>query len=145
MKLLFLGSFIFLVACNNETKNAPDLVLRFGENYLEPLLDKGTEKTLIIVLNPSECGSCETEVTSFVNSIYPHFNSITVIPDDVKISSKINKSKTISVNRQKLDQHGLLNANGSILVYKGKSCIYFAPIDILNTDKIKDTIIGFKN
>jgi hypothetical protein len=146
MKSLFLLSILLFASCNNrETKNVPDLVLKFSKNHLIHLMKEGTEKTLVVVLNPSECGSCEAEVTSFVNSIYPNFKSITVVPKDIKVSSDIKKSKTISMVRKELDQHGLLNANGSILVFEGKKCIYFSPIDILNTTKMKDTIIGLGN
>lgn len=146
MKLLPLISILFLASCNNnETKNVPDLVLTFSENHLDHLMKEGPEKTLVVVLNPSECGSCEAEITSFVNSIYPNFKSITVIPKDIKISSVIKKSKTISLDRKELDQHGLLNANGSILIFEGKKSIYFSPIDILNTTKMKDTIISLSN
>lgn len=145
MKTLFLVFLILLVSCSNETQNIPDIVLKFGEDHLEPLLDEGTEKTFIVVLNPSECGSCEKEVIHFVNSVYPHFSSITIIPENVQISSEIDKSETILINRKILAQHGLLNANGSVLIYEGKNCIYFSPIDILNTTKMKDTIIGLGN
>lgn len=134
-----------MVSCNTETQNAPDLVLDFGKNYLEPLLDKGIKKTLIVVLNPSECGSCEEEVIHFVNSAYLNFNSITIIPQNVQISPRIHKSKTIAVNRKKLAQHSLLNANGSVLVYEGKNCIYFSPIDLLNIDQLKKDLDSFKN
>lgn len=143
MKSLFLlPVIILLVACGNKNLNAPDLVLKFGTDHLEPLLNEEESKTLIVVLNPSECGSCEAEITNFVNLLYPKFKSITLLPKDVKISAEIKRNKTILINRQKLDQHGLLNANGSILIYKGKNCIYFSPIDILNTDKMKDTIFS---
>lgn len=148
MKYLFIVSsfVIFLAACTNETKNAaPDLVLKFGKTHFEPLTEEGSKKTLFVILNPSECGSCEAQVTSFVNSIYPNFKSVTVVPNDVKISSEIKKSKTISMKRQKLDQYGLLNANGSILIYEGKNCVYFSPIDVVNTNKMKDTITSFVN
>jgi len=146
MKFLFIVSVIlFLSACTQENKNAPELVLNFGEDHFEPLLKEGSKRTLFVILNPSECGSCEAEVTSFVNSIYPNFKSITVIPRDVKVSSEINRSRTISMNRRDLDQYGLLNANGSILIYEGKNCLYFSPIDVINTNKMKDTITSFIN
>ena len=146
MKYLFTVAIIlFLSTCAPGNKNAPELVLKFGKDHFEPLLQEGSKKTLFVILNPSECGSCEAEVTGFVNSIYPNFRSITVVPKDIKISSEIKKSKTIAMNRQQLDQYGLLNANGSILIYKGKNCVYFSPIDVVNANKMKDTIASFVN
>jgi len=133
-----------MFSCSGPQGEVPKLKSDFCEKHLQQLPELSSGKSIVFVLNPSECRPCEEEVIQLVKTSKKGFKTIALLPTGVEQPKEIRTDKTIHMDYLKLARYGMLNANGSVLVFNDNECVFYAPIDVPNIDKLLLKIDRFR-
>lgn len=144
MKLLYFLCIIALFSCSGPKGDVPKLTSDFCEKYLQQKPEFSSGKVIVYILNPSECRPCEEEIIQLVRFSKKGFHSIALLPTGIKQPTEIQTQKTIHMDYMKLARHGILNANGSVLILHENKCVFYASIDVPNIDKLLLKIDRFR-
>ncbi len=145
MKIFLFLLVLAIVSCSGPQGNIPKLTSNFCEKHLleKPEFKSGT--SIVYILNPSECRPCEEEIIQLVETSQKGFNSVALLPTGVKQPTEIKTKKTIHMDYIELARYGMLNANGSVLVFRDNECVFAEPIDVQNVDKLLLKIDRFRD
>lgn len=134
----FLIGLAFLSACDLSSDGAPlpKNIQLFEQNLKQNShIPDGT--ALLFVLNPSACSPCEEEIARLLNGDYgSEVDKRCVVPKEIPLTFSLPVAyKKIPYPHRKLSEYGVTNANGTILLFRHKTCILCEPIDVQRIDE----------
>lgn len=132
--ILLMMIWLGVVACVPADTNLPKEVKDFVRQLKERKELSVSGKQLVVVLNPSACGSCEVEVERLLSEAAGEIPVLLVAPEKTTPPVVVRNKPRLEFRREQLARWGVLNANGSLFVFRDGACVAYFPTDVQHID-----------